>query len=645
VWQAEEALHRALTGSRLIGSVPQGFSTAVSPDGSRFATAGPGYATVWDMATLERLFTLGGHDQIVWGVAFDPTGERIATTGGEGELRLWDATTGELIDIVDAGAALLGVAFDADGERVAAVAEDGTVRLWEVATGRRTDVLHGPDGEGFGVLGWPVVPVFSPDGSLLASGGWGKVGTVWDLASGDVSAVLEGHIWEVSSVDFSPDGTEIATTSPDGTIRFWDPASGEPRNAFAGSTADLYALEYSPDGRRVATGGADGTASVWDAHTGEELMRLAGHTGEVYSVPFTPDGSTLLTASRDITTRIWDVTLAGERDWLTVPGPSLRLGGVAFSPDGRTFAVPADPSGVTIRETETGDVEMELAGHDAVLWDLAYSPDGRLLAGSPGTGVRFRAPENRTVPVWDVRTGKLVASLEGHEDQVSAVEFSPDGRTVVTASFDGTLRSWDTATWRPMRESDAGGDAYGLAFSPDGRWLVAGIGTYPDVRVYDAETFELRGRLEGHADYIQDLAFLGDDRVLSASGDGTVKLWDLSTLEEIMTLGGHAGPVTNVDVSPDGRLIATAGFDGSAKLWDAGSGAELMTFFGHDRIVHSVAFSPDGRFLATASGDGTVMLRLLPIDELRELARERVTRDLTDEECARYLHTSGCLST
>jgi WD domain, G-beta repeat len=155
-------------------------------------------------------------------------------------------------------------------------------------------------------------------------------------------------------------------------------------------------------------------------------------------------------------------------------------------------------------------------------------------------------------------------------------------------------------------------------------------------------TAERVGELEGHAGYIQDVAFLGEDHVVSASGDGTAKVWDLKTREETLTLRGHTGPLNNVAVAPDGMVIATAGSDGTAKLWDARTGDELITLFGHDRIVHTVAFSPDGRLLATASGDGTVMLRLLPIDELRALARERVTRELTDEECERYLHVSAC---
>jgi WD40 repeat protein len=535
------------------------------------------------------------------------------------------------------------MSFDQGGERLAATVGDGTVRIWDVATGEELQVLSGPQGERFfSALGYPLVPEFSPDGSLIASGGWGKLGTVWDVTSGDVTAVLDGHVWGVSDVDFSPDGTVVATTSADGTIRLWDPETGEPLTSFAGSTAEQYALDYSPDGSRIATGGADGTASVWDVETGEELMRLPGHAAEIYGIAFTPDGSALLTASRDDTTRVWDVTVGGERDYLTVPGPGLRLSGVAFSPDGSTFAVPADPSGVTIHDTETGDVVRELTGHDAILWDLAFSPDGTLLAGAAGTGIPGPGNANRSIPIWDVGTGELVARLEGHERQVSAVEFAPDGRTVVSASFDGTFRTWDTESWEPDRVLEVGGDAYGLGFSPDGRWLAAGIGLEPTVTIFDAATLERRAELSGHTDYVQDLTFLDDDRVVTVSGDGTARIWDVETFEEIRALRGHTGAVLNVAVSPVGTLIATAGTDGTAKLWDAESGDELMTFFGHDRIVHTVAFSPDGRFLATASGDGTVMLRLLPIDELRELAAERVTRELTDAECERYLHVSRC---
>jgi WD40 repeat protein len=95
-------------------------------------------------------------------------------------------------------------------------------------------------------------------------------------------------------------------------------------------------------------------------------------------------------------------------------------------------------------------------------------------------------------------------------------------------------------------------------------------------------------------------------------------------------------------VSPDGTRVATGSLDGTAKLGELATGRELLTLFGHDIVVNTVAFSPDGRFLATGSGDGTVAMHLLPIDELRKLARDRVTRTLSDQECRQYLHVGTC---
>jgi WD40 repeat protein len=641
--EAEEALHRALKQSRLVLTVPQGGGLAVSQDGTRFGTTGrDGTATVWETDTGERLLTLRGHDGAVNGIAFSADGRWLATTGSDGTVRVWDGGTGREIHVLRGHTdTVLGPAFSPDGKWLATKGDDATVRIWSVAVGKQEMVLRGPAGETFDPLGAPVGPAFSPDGSRLASGGWGTTATIWDLATGKIALTLSGHTWEVTGVAFSPDGSRLATATYEGTARTWDAETGEQLTTFSGHAGELLSVDYSPDGSRLATAGSDATARVWDAATGDHLMTLAGHTTGILHAAFTPDGDRLITAGADGTTRLWDVSLTGGRDWLTVPGPSLRMGGVAFSPDGSTFAVPEQLTGVTIRDSDTGAKVMTLRGHDAIIARMAFSPDGNTLAGTDGTGVT-RSRANWTVPIWDVHTGELVENLTGHKGDVPAAGFTPDGRGLVTSSYDGSLRVWDLLTGTERHRLDVGADAFGLGFSPDGRYLLAGVGLDGVVTVWDADTLEQRGELVGHTDYIQALAFGPDGQVATASGDGTAKVWDLESGRELTTLRGHSGPVLGVAFSPDGSRVATSSADGTAKLWDAATGREVLTLFGHDRIVHTVAFSPDGRLLATASGDGTVALHLLPIDELRELARERATRGLTDEECGQYLHVESC---
>jgi len=638
--EAEEALHRALQESRVVLTVPQGRAIAMSPEGDRFATTGEdGTATVWETDTGKRLLTLRGHKGEVNGIAFSPDGSLLATTGSDRTVRLWDGASGRQVHVLRGHRKLvLGVAFSPDGSLLATSSQDRTVRIWDVAAGTQHLVLRGPPGEDFYNFS-ASPPAFSPDGSRVASGGWFST-PIWDLATGKISMVLPRQPAEAFAVAFSPDGTRVAT-GVGLDVQTWDAQTGKPLTTLSGHTGDVLGIAYSPDGQRIASGGDDGIAQVWDVATGESLLTLAGHTIGVDQVAFTPDGDRLLTGGADGTARLWDISPTGGRDWLTVPGPADRQGGVSFSPDGTSFAVPGQVTGVTIRDVETGAKIITLKGHDATITRMVFSPDGTRLAGAAGSG-HGSARANSTVPIWDVTTGELVMTLTGHTGPVSAVAYSPDGRRLATGSVDGTVRLWDAFSGKELRAVDVGSPAYALAFSPDGRWLVSGDDGDTFLTVWDADTLERRGELRGHTEGIQDVAFGPDGKVVTAFFHGTATIWDLESRRELATLRGHSGALLGVAVSPDGARVATASLDGTAKLWDLATGREVLTLFDHDGPVNTVAFSPDGRFLATVSGDGTVALHLLPIDELRDLARERVTRTLTDEECRQYLHVGKC---
>jgi WD40 repeat protein/DNA-binding SARP family transcriptional activator len=640
--EAEEALHRALKRSRVVLTVPQGGGLGVMPNGNRFGTTAPdGTATVWDAGTGERIFTVDGHEGDVTGITASPDGRLMATTGTDRTTRLWHAGTGRAMSVLrGSDSVVLGSAFSPDGRRLVTKEGDGTLRIWRVATGKEESALRGPPGETFDRFGISAAPVFSPDGTRVASGGWGAEATVWDVTSGKIAMRLTHDVFVVTDVAFSPDGHRLATATIEGIARTWDTQTGKELATFSGHAGELNSIAFSPDGRRIATAGTDGTARLWNATTGEHLMTLVGHSNGIRDVAFTSDGDRLITSGLDDTTRVWDVTARGSRDWLTVTGPKLRMGGVAFSPDGSTFAVPNRRGpGVTVRESDSGQTRLVLKGHPAIIARLAYSPDGTLLAGTDSAGVN-QDEANWEIPIWDTDTGELVHVLKGHTADVVTSAFSADGTKLVTSSYDGTLRIWDLASGTEEASLDIGIDAFGLGFSADDRYLLAG--TRSSIRVWDATDLEELDPLEGHEDWIQALAFGRDGMVASVSFDGTTRIWDIEARRELARMRGHSGPVVGVAFSPDGTTVATSGMDGTTKLWDVATGRERITLYGHSRLVHTVAFSPDGRFLATASGDGTVALHLLPIESLRELAQTRVTRTLTEAECLQYLHRERC---
>jgi WD40 repeat protein len=620
--EAEEALHRAVQTSRVRLTLKhygkRVVGVALSPDGQYMATGSDdGTAKIWDAISGKDLLTLSGYSNAVVEVAFSPDGQRVATVDHDSKAKIWDAVSGkDLLTLSGHTSSVMDVDFSPDGQRVATASDDRTAKIWDAVSGKDLLTLSGHSDKVNGVA-------FSPDGQRVATASDDRTAKIWDAVSGKDLLTLSGHSDKVNGVAFSPDCQRVATVSHDSTAKIWDALSGKHLLTLSGHTNSVFRIAFNPKGEYLATSSADGTAKVWHVTSGREMFTLSGHTGPVEGLSFSKDGDRLATASWDATAKIWNVACYH---------PDL-IHRVAFSPDGQRVATASADRTAKIWDVASGKDLLTLSSHRDEVRCVAFSPDGQRVA---------TASADRTAKIWDVASGKDLLTLSGHRDQANWVTFSPDGRRLATASEDGTAMIWDAVSGKDLLTLPGHWDKVScVAFSPDGQ-RVATASHDGTAMIWDAISGKELLTLSGHSRLLFGVAFSPDGRRLAtASLDKTAKIWDAVSGEEELTLVGHANSVIDVAFSPDGRHLATASWDRTARLWDVLSGKETLAL-SHTAEVSAVTFSPDGARLATAGSDKKIHMYVLNKEKLLDLAKSRVTRKLTDEECRRYLHQDQC---
>jgi RNA polymerase sigma factor (sigma-70 family) len=544
-----------------------------------------------------------------------------------------------------------GIAF-LPGDRTLVSLAWGKIDSWDVATGKEVPRSNDP--------GWSFVNTISPDGKILVAETENSAVHLWDAATGKDLRQLTGRDGWFCDAAFSADGRLLVAAmlvAPQGDQKrpwwaVWETATGKQLQHF--DVGQMETVAIAPDGKTVATADwySSSTVYVRDTATGRKLHTF-GPLGLVNKLGFAPDGKTLAaleSSESDSKVHLWDVASGKLRTRLKTLD---SVSSVAFAPDCKTVAS-AHRESFHVWDISTGEWVERFEGKGCVTADLAFSGDGKTLATS-GNGV---------IRLWDMATGKEVPPPgDGHRGELEALAFLPDGKTLVTAGADHTLRQWDAATGREIRRFPVVGRADGngsvaaegkllalcadrevclqetitgkelhrfrypdfvphAALTPDGKTLAIYTGG-KDLTLRLVDTATGRERLaRQYPEFIQQMGFSPAGDVLAADlANGTFLLLDAITGSEVPRLRLSENVPTWAFV-PDGKTLATGMANGAVRFWEVATGRERA----HLPALNPqrMAFSSGGRVLVLGDRDGTLRLcRATTGQELRRLRGHR----------------------
>ncbi len=453
-------------------------------------------------------------------------------------------------------------AFSPNGKLLATGSFDRTARIWNAHTGRLLHVLPH--------IGQVLAERFSPDGSSLVTSNADGAAYVWDVATGQRKLLFVDATGAINAAEFSPDGSEIATASDDRYARLYNATNGKLLAPLAGHTNGVTSVSFDSSGRLLVTGATDGTARIWDAQPagtlttidtrptpvhsfwlGDKAVTVAGRTARLLTTSgqvlheMTMPAPIVATAHAGKHFAFLDEAGSVANDWSggLAFDPDLHISAIAFEPDGTLLAAEGSnvmnanrdvvaKVGGRILGLATGGSRFLVRTEDEV---RVYDDDGTLVSTihaatdhavlSPG-GLGVATTTGKTAELWDAATGRLLHTLNGHSAGITDIEYSPNGHSVVTTSYDHTGLVWSTQNGRLLHRLI--GHFFTVAsgsYSPSGHWIVT-------ASLY------------------------------------TAGLWNAATGELMFYVGRTTAPLTGASFSPSGSWILTGSDDGSARVYD-----------------------------------------------------------------------------
>lgn len=520
------------------------FHFAYSPDGTKLAVASTIGVWLYDTETYKELKLFTGNTDYLNFVNFSPD-----------------------------GGTLIQVFYDYETSST-------QIQTWDVYTGNLISSLKENTNDFINT-------VFCPNSiSVAVTDRHGKKIYLWNLITEEMKELI-GHTSEVQKIAFSPDGKTLASGGKDEVIRLWDVESGVLENTFAGHALSIESLKFSSDGEIIVSHGGDNNLCIWNANSGELIHIISDFKDEIKDLDFAADGKTLVTANSNGLIQTWNMYTGRKLDefkWNT------HVEFVQFSPDMRTIAA-YDDKGSTLLFSSNGlelRHTLKMIGRESIN-DLAFSPDGCMIAASNGFDINF----------WNVETGDLVDAITGYYEVVKDALFIP-GRDIIV-SCDRGIRIWDLKTLKLLKTIPSTESVRCLQLSPNGNTLACG--NYDNlVLLFDVNTWLKKYTLKGHVDGISSVAFSPDGNTLiSSSWDRTIRLWNINTGKYIATLKGDTTEPEYVVFNSNGKMIFSVD-DGKIRCWDINTQSIEKTIDTGEDDIYAIVCSPDESMIVSSVG-------------------------------------------
>ncbi len=507
-------------------------------------------------------------------------------------IEIWNLENGNIMKLLQGHSApVVSVSINLNDTICAAGCADGTIIIWNVTSGKKLKTINAHANAVEYVT-------LNNAGNRLLSCNLSESVKLWDCVNGHLIRGYGDPIIQASSINLDPQLNYIVSGINDGKIEIWDTNTNTLQLAFQAHDNGIGAISLSGDGNVLITGGEDFVSKSWDISSGKLIHSYKGHAGPITAIVSDELGNKVITAAKDNYIKIWDSAKVEETQKLG--GQSGAILALAISHDKAMIATTGSSDNtVKLWSGVTREKLNILSGHAKSVTDIAFFNDNEQIV---------TASEDETLRIWKVKSGRERLILRGHSGKVNSLALSTDNRTIISGASDGTVKVWNAINGRLSHTyTSRNDDVLGVELSPMGK-LALSIGSNNIVEIWELESGNVVSILNNFTHSLSSIAINSEGSVF-AVGDTTGQIFTCSiTGKKLNAFNGHWGKINELCFSPNGKRLISASDDVTVKVWNVSQGVELTTLKGHNESVNAVAISMDSRQIVTGSSDTKVVL-------------------------------------